>query len=393
MSWIARAIIVVGVGVTIALQVAATALVADRSTRASIAARLWPSHPALLINRTMTEIGAHAARGKSLPPETLRRVEVIASREPLAPEPFLIKGALAQVEQQQERAERLFAAARSRDPRSAAARYLLADRYLRTDRIALALVEIAVLSRLYPEARAQFGPALAAFAQTPGAVTQLRSFFRSSPEVEPLVLSQLAEDAKNAHLILVLWGRRENNVDASSSEWQVKLVDKLVQQGQFAKAHEIWRAVTGVRGASGTIFNPGFAKISAPPPFNWQFGTSGGVVESAPGDRLQVIYFGRNDSVLTQQLLLLAPGSYQLSTDISGPLGKGSEIAWTLACMPGTEPIFRLPVEEKGRLAVSFAVPPGCSAQRLQLIGLAGEFPQSQEFTVGRMRLAKGPSA
>jgi hypothetical protein len=393
MPLIARAVIVVAVAVLLALQVVATALVADRSTRLTIAARLWPSHPALMINRTMIEIGAHAARGESLPQETLRRVGEIARKEPLAPEPFLIAGALAQVEQEQERAERLFTAARIRDPRSAAARYFLADRYLRTGRVAPALAEIAVLSRLYPEARAQFGPALAAFAQMPGSVPQLRRFFRSSPELEPLALLHLSERTRNANLILALWTRRDGGADAAPPQWQARLVGKLVEEGQFAKAHEIWRTVTGMPDSRGSIFNPGFAKIPAPPPFNWALGTTGGVVEPAPGDRLQVIYFGRNDAVLAEQLLLLAPGRYQLSTDISGPLGKGGEIAWTLTCVSRAEPILRLPVAAKGRLAGSFVVPPGCPAQRLQLFGAAGEFPQSQEFTVGKLQLVRGPGA
>ena len=393
MSVIARAVIVVAVAVLLALQVVGTALVADRSTRTTIAGRLWPSHPSLLINLTMTEIGAHAARGESLPPATLRRVDEIAAKEPLAPEPFLIEGALAQVEQKQERAEKLFTAARTRAPRTAAARYFLADRYLRTGRIGPALDELAVLSRLLPQAMAGFGPALAAFARTPGAVPQLRSFFRSSPEIEPVVLAELAGDGRNADLILTLWGRRETGPGARAPDWQAKLINKLVEQEQFAKAHSTWRLVSGVQDSGGTIFNSRFAKLNAPPPFNWSFGTTGGVVEPAPGDRLQVIYFGRNDAVLAEQLLLLPPGRYQLSTDISGPLGKGGEIAWTLACAGRAEPIFRLPVEAKGRLAGSFVVPLGCLAQRLQLTGAAGEFPQSQEFTVGKLQLVKGPSA
>ena len=383
---VARAIIVVAVAIPLAWLVLATALVADRS---ALAVRAWPSHPTMLVNRTMAEIGTLAARGESLPPATLRRVEEIAGKAPLAAEPFLIKGALAQVEQDQERAEQLFAAARIRDPRSAAARYFLADRYLRTNRIGPALTEIAVLSRLYPEARAQFGPALAAFAQTPGAVPQLRSFFRSSPEVEPLVLLQLAEEPRHADLILALWGRRQSATDPGPPQWQARLIGKLVEQGQFAKAYQIWRTVTGVPDRRASIFNPGFAKTADPPPFNWSFGTVGGVVEPAPGDRLQVIYFGRGDAVLAEQLLLLPPGRYQLSTDISGPLGEGGEIAWTLACAGRAEPIFRLPVEAKGRLAGSFAVPPGCPAQKLQLTGTAGEFPRSQEFTVGKLELTR----
>lgn len=392
MPFVARAIVVLVVALLLAMQVVRTALVADPSTRKTLAERLWPSHPAVLTNRTMMEIGAHAASGEPPPAATLRRVEEIARRAPLAPEPFLIKGAMAQVEDDQQRAERLFVAARDRDPRSAAARYFLAERYLRTRRVGQALTEIAVMSRLFPEARAQFGPALAAFARTPGAVPQLRSFFRSSPEVEPLVLLHLAEDARNADLVLALWGRRPHGAGEPAPEWQAKLVNKLIEQGQFAKAHATWRLVAGVRDGPGTIFNPEFREIAAPPPFNWVFSASGGVVEPAPGDRLQVIYYGRSDTVLAEQLLLLRPGRYRLGMDISGPLREGGEIAWTVSCLPGGETVLQLPVARKGRVEGSFLVQPGCAAQRLRLVASIGDFPQSQEFTVGRLSLARGPA-
>lgn len=393
MTFIARAILVVVVGALLAVQVVRTAVVTNDSTRATIAPRLWPSHPAVIIDHTMTEIGGRAARGQSLTPAILRQVDQIAREAPLAPEPFLIKGALAQVQQRQDLAEPLFAAARARDPRSVAARYFLADRYLRSGRIAPALGEIAALSRLFPQGRAGFGPALAAFAKTPGAVPQLRSFFRASPELEPLVLTTLADDARNAGLILALWRGRGSGVDAGTAAWQSKLVNKLVEQGEFANAYAIWRRVAGVTGSRGTVFNPGFSKSTVPPPFNWSFAGAGGVVEPTTGDRLQVIYFGRADTVLAEQLLLLAPGRYQLSMDISIPPGEGGEIAWSLTCVPGTDAIFRLPIARKGVLGGSFSVPPGCSAQRLQLTGSAGDFSQSQEFSIGKFSLTKAAGA
>lgn len=339
----------------------------------------------------MAEIGALAAREKDLSPNISRKVEGIARKAPLAPEPFLIEGALAQMEGGQIRAERLFAAARIRDPRSEAARYFLADRYLRTGRTEQALVEMGVLSRLLPGAAAQFAPALAAFARTPTAIPQLRKFFRSSPEFEPIVLFELASDAKNAELILALWGRRGNSGNAPSNEWQTKLVNRLIEHSDLAKAYETWRLIARVKDSRGTIFNPGFAQLAAPAPFNWRFAASGGVVEPAPGDRLQVIYYGRNDVVLAEQTLLLPPDRYQLGMSISGPLGEGGEIAWTIACVPGAKHLLRLSVDRRGRLAGSFTIPKGCPVQRLQLTGYAGEFPRSQEFTVGRLSLTKSP--
>ena len=385
---VARVVIVLVVAGLLAFQVARTAMVAKPSVRTALGARLWPSHPAVLTDRTMAEIGARAAQGQSPAPETLRRVEEIARKAPLAAEPFLIKGALAQVEQRQEQAEGLFVAARSRNPRSVAARYFLAEHYLRTGRIALALGEIAALSRLFPEARAQFGPALAAFARMPGSQPQLRSFFRSSPEMEPLVLLSLAEDARNTELIMALWAGRQGTGE-TGPEWQAKLLGKLIEGGQFAKAHATWRRVAGVNPDRAAVFNPGFREGPAPPPFNWRLATAGAVVEPAAGNRLQVIYYGREDTVLAEQLLVLPPGRYQLSMAISGSLGEGSEIAWTLTCVPRTEPVFRLSVDRTGRIGGQFTVPGGCPAQRLQLTGSPGEFPRSREFTVGEFSLKR----
>jgi hypothetical protein len=393
MPLIARAILVVVAGGLLAAQVVRTAAVTDEASRATLALRLWPSHPAVLVDRTMGEIGTRAARGQSLTPAILNQVDQIASKAPLAPEPFLVKGALAQVEQRQEYAERLFAAARARDPRSVAARYFLADRYLRSGRTPQALAEIAALSQLFPQGMVGFGPALATFAKTPGAVPQLRGLFRSSPRLEPVVLSALANDARNARLILALWGKRNTGADPATAEWQSKLVSTLVEQGQFASAYAIWRLVTGVNDRPEMLFNPGFAKSTVPPPFNWSYATVGGVVEPTRGNRLQVIYFGRNETALAEQLLLLAPDRYRLAMDISDPPGEGGEIAWSLTCVPGKDAIFRLPIERKGPLAVSFSVPPGCGAQRLQLTGTPGDFPQSQDFSIGRVSLTKAAGA
>ena len=392
MPAIARTLLVVVAAGLLAVQVVRIAAVTDEGSRATVAKRLWPSHPAVLVDRAMGEIGTRAAHGEGLTPAILAEVDQLAIKAPLAPEPFLIKGALAQVEQRQQHAERLFAAARARDPRSVAARYFLADRYLRSGRTSQALAEIAALAQLFPQGMAGFGPALASFAHTPGAVPQLRALFRTSPDLEPVVLGALADDASNARLALNLWGRR-TPVPAGTAEWQAKLISKLVEHGQFTGAYEVWRLVTGVQDGQGSLFNPGFAKSPAPPPFNWKYATTGGVIEPAGRGRLQIIYFGRGDAVLAEQLLLLTAGRYRLSMDISDPPGAGGEIGWTLTCLPGGQALVRLPIERKGPVAVTFAVPPGCAAQRLSLSGIAGDFPQSQDFSIGAFSLTKAPGA
>lgn len=326
-------------------------------------------------------------------PQILRQVEEIAVKTPLAPEPFLIKGALAQAAGRQEQAARLFSEARNRDPRSDAARYFLADYYFRSRRTEQALIEMAAFARLVPNGSTQFAPALAAFAKSPGAIPQLRMLFRRSPEFEPAVLAELAADAGNADLILALAGPIAASPREPAPPWQSRIVGELVAKGQFAKALEVWQRLSGERHGGGAIFNPTFKPSAAPPPFNWTFGTAGGVAEPANG-RLRVIYYGRQDAVLAQQLLLLPPGRYHLAMTVTGQSAGRESLLWTMTCLPQGNRIFSLPLKAvSGAQGGSFPVPGNCPAQRLELTGLLGEFPQSVDIEIGNLRLTKAGGA
>lgn len=388
-SLLARAALVLLISGVVGYQAVRTAFV--RGGLHASAARLWPSHPEVELRQTMVEIGTRAARGQALTAETLERVDAIARKSPLAAEPFLIKAAVAQLARHDGLAERLLVAARARDPRSRATRYLLAERYLRTGRTVQALMEISVLSRLIGGASGQFVPALALFARSRGAAPQLKQFFRTSPEFEAPVLYELAGDPNDTDLILALWsGSTETPIQAP--DWKGRLIARLVEQGEFARAYSVWSRLSGVAQRRGGIFNTTFSKLSVPAPFNWTFSSSGGVVEPTDGGRLQVIYFGRQDAVLAEQLLLLAPGRYRLSMEITGGSAEQSSVSWTIRCVPGRQVLSELSLgreRAKRQLEVDFSVPAGgCPAQRLQLTGTPGEFSGSAEFQVGKLQLS-----
>jgi hypothetical protein len=358
---------------------------------------LWPGHPRPLLDRVMAEIGARAARGETLTPRLLGEVQYIARTMPLAPEPFLIHGALAQTDGRDERAERLYLEARARDPRSMAARYFLADRYLRTGHVEPALSEMATLSRL-SGGPSVFAPALAQYARSPGAVEQLRRFFQISPDFEVPILENLSTDPQNLGLVLALWsGRRASSAPGSQVPgWQTRILAELIEQSDFAKAYLAWRSFVGVGPTAAGIFNPEFRQLSAPAPFNWTFGASGGLAEPTADGELDVIYFGRDEAVLAKQLLMLGPGRYRFAVDVKGDLDEGSEISWSLKCQPNAQLLMRLPLAQgssAARLETSFVVPQGCRAQSLELAGLPGEFPETAEFTLAKLQLTKVPGA
>jgi hypothetical protein len=386
---IIKVAIVAVLGAMFTFQAVRTAAVSSISTRDNLGARLWPSHPEVIVNRAMAQVGALAARGQAPSLVILRQVEETARKAPLAPEPFLVKGAIARVQGRNHLAERLLAEAVARDSRSEAGRYLLADLYLHTGRPSEALTEMGVFARLTPSAIGQIAPAIAAFARTPGAIPHLRQFFRRFPELEPYVLLELSRDASNTDLVLALAGRANGQPKDAAPVWLDTLISQLIVKGNLAKAYDTWKSFAGIRHSRGGLFNPTFERLSAPPPFNWRFTSSGGVVEPAGGG-LRVTYYGSDTTVLVEQVLLLPPGRYELSMNLSGQLGPESAVAWSLTCLPRANNILTLPLDKAAsNVKGTFSVEAGCAAQQLQLIGSASEFPKSIDFSVDRLKLTR----
>jgi hypothetical protein len=355
-----------------AFQVVRTAAVADRGVRPALAAALWPSHPDVLTDRALLEIATAAARGRAVPGATRSNVRAIAAKAPLSPDPFLIEGAIAETEGNSELSERLLLAARSHDPRSRGARYLLAERFFRTGRITAALVEMQVLVNLQSRGVETFVPTLVAFARTPGAVPGLKAYFRRFPRIETAVLPVLAADPANADLVLAL-----ANVRNPDPDWR----------GTLVSAYAIWAHLSAVRPVRG-LFNPGFADLAAPPPFDWAFAeTSEGVAEPDGGGGLDVLYYGRAKAVLASQLLLLPAGRYRLAMTVADASGDEGALHWNLRCA-GTNTVLADAQLGTGKRAAVFSIPAGCQAQWLELQGVAGEMPRTSALKVRDLQLA-----
>lgn len=362
---------------------------AGSSESFGLAGTVAPSHPSVIKADIMTEVGLAAARGDNPPASALAILEQLAQIQPLGPEPFLVHGAIAFRAGETDRAEALLVEARKRAPRGAAARYLLADLYLRTGRPLPAMVEMSVLHRLLPDASGQLAPALAAYASIPGAVRQLEAILRAYPELEPSLLEELAGDPGNAELVMRLADRTPKG---APGQWRERLVRGMLDRGDHARAHQLWERVSGVRVPSGALFNPSFDASNAPPPFNWTLARdSGGVAEARSGG-LQLLYYGREDIDLAAQVLLLEPGSYRLAMVVSGDVGEPRSLRWMVGCLGGDQLLLDLPLPGgtgNRPAAGSFTVPAGCTAQRLQLRAEGTEFPKEADARISGLRLER----
>jgi len=338
----------------------------------------------------MTEVGEAAARGSAPSALTLDRLRQLATAAPLDPEPFLVQAAITERGGDLDKAERLLIEARRRDPRSIAARYLLADVWLRKGRVVDALGEMAILGRLVPSSSLQMVPALAQYAQSPGAAAKLHTILDSNPQLREPLLNALAADPNNIDLILQLRGNVQRGT-RDEQRWQSKLLGELISQGEFLRAHDLWRQLSGLPSETESlIFNPGFNDIPAPPPFDWEFGSSSAGFAEPGNGSMQVDFYGRDNAALAGQLLLLPPGNYAFLSPASGTVAPNALI-WTLTCLSGGPPLMQLDLGAQGPgRPTSFTVPASqCSAQRLVLIGRGQDMPQESNVRIGPLRLER----
>lgn len=352
-----------------------------------LAMRLAPGSPAAVASVAMAEVGQAAGRGSELGQTTLARFEALADVAPLRPEPFLVQAALAERAGQLARANSLLEEARRRDPRSIAALYLLADVSVRQNNIIEALKNIAVLARLVPGATVQLLPSLAQFAREPGAQEQLSTLLKANPALKPTLLDTLAQDWRNARLVLTLAGPDVRSLDDASKIWKSHLVEAFIDKGDYRKAYNVWRIFAGLpSGSSPLLFNGEFRNTSAPPPFDWTYtSSSGGVAEPSDGS-LQVLYYGREDSILASQLLLLPAGTYRFNAPASGSAAAGA-LAWTVSCAGSGKTLMQLEVGSSS--TDQFTVPADCEAQALALNGRSLEVPKDSDVKVERVALER----
>ena len=367
-------------------QIVRTAIVND-GRHPGLSTRLWTAHPTVLRADAMRGVAeAGIAVG---PPSagTTAALDRIAREDPLSADPFLVQAALAVRKLDYRRAEALLVEARRREPRSPATRFLLADLYLRSGRPIPAMNEMAVLNRFVPASAAGLAPALAAYASDRRTLPQIKNILRTYPELEDPLLSQLSTDSRNAGAVLALASPKRPGALAAPP-WQAQLLGQLVANGQYRRAHEVWARFAGVEDQRSGLFNPTFDKSSAPPPFNWELSQGSGGVADAQSGGLNLLYFGREDLSLAQQILLLAPGSYSLSMTVSGRFA-GNRIAWVATCLPANRPVLNLALTKAGAVVGKFSVDTSCASIRLALNAEGTEFPERSEFRVEQLQLAK----
>ena len=141
-----RTVVAAVAALLVAIQIVRNAAVhALVDTRPAAAASAWSGHPASEISLAMTDIARASRARRPVPQSAFAEIADAAAKEPLAPEPFLVRGVQAQLAGDGATAQRAFEAAQWRAPRSLPAAYFLADRYFRSGDVPRGLREAAAL--------------------------------------------------------------------------------------------------------------------------------------------------------------------------------------------------------------------------------------------------------
>lgn len=393
---IAKAGILGAVALLLAWMVVRTSAVdALLARNPAMAERLSPHDPQVNLALAMAELREGGAQRIRLTPDMTSRAEGAIRRAPLVDEPFLFGGLSLIMRGQPEAARTLLEEGIRRNPRSRPIRLFLLDSYLRTGRIAEAIREISMLSRLLPEANSVLVPELARYAQNPKTIGALERVLRTDPAQRLAIVNFLIREGAEPELVLRLAGADLIAAQTASSGWQAGLLDSMVKRGDVARAHALWfQFINQKTGPAAGIYNPEFQETRAPAPFNWTLGADGaGIAEPNANKGLDVTFYGRQNAVLATQMLVLRPGRYQLSMKVSGEAAdKMGGLAWTLTCDSTTTPIVTLDISNAPyagkRFATTFEVPSdNCAGQWLRLIGVSQEFPAAQQLTIDDLKL------
>jgi hypothetical protein len=305
---------------------------------------------------------------------------------PLSFEPFFIAAKAEEQAGKHDRALRLMEEARRRRPNYTATRAQLVVYYGRNLDYPASLAEIdyvlrrsqAAKERLLPEivkivskkeGREALAPLLA------GEPSWRQEFFYAAQaqDVDP-------EDA--SALVSLIRARKPRGDMLPEAQF---LIHALIGSGEYTRAKAVWTGALG-NGArpTGSVFDPRFKGLPAPPPFHWvlqdnEAGRASIAQSAAQGSGLEVeLYAGRSIAV-AEQMLVIAPGRHRLETvaQSENPVTSG-RIFWRLACLSDDRELARLDLTGvKSRAsshATVFNAPgSGCPAQRLQLFFEAGE--------------------
>jgi hypothetical protein len=244
-------------------------------------------------------------------------------------------------------------------------------------------------------------PLMAASLDQPDASQEMAARLSHRPNWRKGFLAALAEDdGAEERADQLLRALRATSAPPLDDE-VAAVLQPILERGQYAKAREIWSALSPARGRKpALLYDGGFSGQPGAAPFNWRLtGRDGAYSELAKTpeglDALQVRYPISRGQTLAEQLLVLPPGSYRLAGLAQTIEGEAEpRLQWRLSCADAGNTPFAVaaidPAEDGwSTFSLAFQVPAqGCSAQWLRLANTPQAAFTSAEVSIRAVTLS-----
>lgn len=318
-------------------------------------------------------------------PAILEQVRATSRLAPLAEEPFILKGLALFGAGDYKNAEEVLDIARRRNPRSREALYLSTDAALAAGHVGDAVDHLEVLVRLAPQQRALTQEAITLLATHPETGTAALAALSDDGMKTEALVALAKSGVGTAQLLDAITLTKAANALASNPGGINAITRPLIEASDFVGAYQVWSALIPNPPSSQALIRDQDFSAGLPPPFGWEVrGGSDAFVEAQDKGLVGEIY-GRKSTQLARQLLLLAPGAYQLDIDTAEP---NALVEVMVMCAPNPE-IARTTLERTGSNLASFRVPDNCKSQWLEVRARASDPPRAGTFHIRAIRIRR----
>jgi hypothetical protein len=310
--------------------------------------------------------------------------ELALADDPLNSRALRILGQLADRSGEEARATSYMQAAAQASIRESVAVFWLMQKSFEKHDYDAALAYADALLRTRSQVLPHVLPTLARIAENPAAKDGLKRLLSNNPPWRGQFFSALPRAVTDARTPLeLLLAVRETSTPPTAADMR-EYFNVLIENKLYELAYYTWLQFLAPEqlSSTGLLFNGDFEHPPSGLPFDWRLPPGTGVTvdivqrDDRPGQKALLIEMGpgRVEFPGVAQMLLLAPGSYQLNGQYKGEVVGRRGLIWRVTCAGGTgAPIGQSPMivgtfPAWQTLEFTFSVPEvDCRAQHLRL--------------------------
>lgn len=275
--------------------------------------------------------------------EVRRWVELALSNDPLSARAATILGQLAHLAGDQARVEKFFRAAAGRSIRESLAVYWLMRKSYEERDYAAAFGHADALMRTRAQAETYVIPILVRMAERKTSNKELTEALLGNPPWRSVFLRHLAQKASDPRAALeLLLAIKATATPPTPGDLQA-YVHALIERKQYELAYFAWLQFLPPEQltSTGFLFNGSFEVKPSGLPFDWVLNEGAGVTidiverpDSREGQHALMIRFGlgRVDFRGVQQVVMLAPGTYEFTGKYKGEIVGKRGLVWRVTC-------------------------------------------------------------